>query len=55
MIDLRSDTITMPTDEMREAMCRAELGDDSREGDPTVRRSGTLPVARWQRQAMTRA
>jgi threonine aldolase len=38
MIDLRSDTITMPTDEMREAMHRAELGDDSREGDPTVRR-----------------
>src|SRR3979490_3230049 len=38
MIDLRSDTITMPTDEMREAMHRAELGDDSGEGDPTVRR-----------------
>ena len=38
MIDLRSDTITLPTDEMREAMARAELGDDSREGDPTVRR-----------------
>src|SRR3954467_14851818 len=38
MIDLRSDTITMPTEEMREAMHRAELGDDSREGDPTVRR-----------------
>ena len=38
MIDLRSDTITLPTEEMREAMARAELGDDSREGDPTVRR-----------------
>src|SRR4051794_14623635 len=38
MIDLRSDTITLPTEEMREAMLRAELGDDSREGDPTVRR-----------------
>src|ERR1041384_6413639 len=38
MIDLRSDTITMPTDEMREAMHRAELGDDSREGVQTVRR-----------------
>jgi threonine aldolase len=38
MIDLRSDTVTLPTDEMREAMSRAELGDDSREGDPTVRR-----------------
>src|SRR2546423_7230777 len=38
MIDLRSDTVTLPTEEMREAMLRAELGDDSREGDPTVRR-----------------
>src|SRR3984893_1251246 len=38
MIDLRSDTTTLPTEEMREAMHRAELGDDSREGDPTVRR-----------------
>ena len=38
MIDLRSDTVTHPTDEMREAMQRAELGDDSREGDPTVQK-----------------
>src|SRR5256885_16816121 len=38
MIDLRSDTVTLPTEEMREAMRRAQLGDDSREGDPTVRR-----------------
>src|ERR1700741_1379018 len=37
MIDLRSDTLTLPTDDMREAMRRAELGDDSRDGDPTVR------------------
>ena len=37
MIDLRSDTVTLPTEEMREAMRRAELGDDSRDGDPTVR------------------
>jgi threonine aldolase len=38
MIDLRSDTVTQPTEEMREAMRRAEVGDDSRDGDPTVRR-----------------
>ena len=38
MIDLRSDTGTLPTEEMREAMRRAVLGDDSRDGDPTVRR-----------------
>jgi threonine aldolase len=37
MIDVRSDTVTLPTEEMREAMRRADLGDDSREGDPTVR------------------
>jgi len=38
MIDLRSDTVTQPTEEMREAMRAAPLGDDSREGDPTVRK-----------------
>jgi threonine aldolase len=38
MIDLRSDTVTLPTDEMREAMQQAVVGDDSRDGDPTVRR-----------------
>ena len=38
MIDLRSDTVTLPTDEMREAMRDAALGDDLRDGDPTVRR-----------------
>jgi threonine aldolase len=37
MIDLRSDTVTRPTPEMREAMVRAELGDDVFGDDPTVR------------------
>jgi threonine aldolase len=36
-IDLRSDTVTVPTHEMREAMYRAEVGDDVFEDDPTVR------------------
>ena len=45
MIDLRSDTVTHPTEEMREAMRRAELGDDSREGDPTVRRLEEMAAA----------
>jgi len=35
-IDLRSDTVTLPTDEMREAIARAELGDDVYGEDPTV-------------------
>ena len=36
MIDLRSDTVTTPTDEMREAMKSAPVGDDVFEEDPTV-------------------
>ncbi|TDI24051.1 MAG: low-specificity L-threonine aldolase [Acidobacteria bacterium] len=37
-IDLRSDTVTRPTDAMREAMARAEVGDDVYGEDPTVNR-----------------
>lgn len=37
-IDLRSDTVTQPTVAMRRAMSTAPLGDDSLDGDPTVRR-----------------
>ncbi len=36
MIDLRSDTVTRPTPEMREAMARAQVGDDAYGEDPTV-------------------
>ena len=35
-IDLRSDTVTEPTPEMREAMANAEVGDDVYGEDPTV-------------------
>lgn len=35
-IDLRSDTVTKPTPEMREAMAEAEVGDDVFRDDPTV-------------------
>ena len=35
-IDLRSDTVTQPTDEMRRAMAAATLGDDVFGEDPTV-------------------
>lgn len=37
-IDLRSDTVTRPTPAMREAMARAEVGDDVYGEDPTVNR-----------------
>ena len=36
MIDLRSDTVTQPTPEMRRAMAEAEVGDDVYGEDPTV-------------------
>ena len=38
MIDLRSDTVTRPTPEMRRVMAEAEVGDDVLGDDPTVRR-----------------
>jgi threonine aldolase len=37
LIDLRSDTVTQPTPEMRRAMAEAEVGDDVFGDDPTVR------------------
>jgi len=37
-VDLRSDTVTRPTDAMREAMCNAEVDDDVLGYDPTARR-----------------
>ena len=50
-IDLRSDTVTRPTDAMQEAMRRAELGDDGREGDPTVRKLEALAADKMGKQA----
>lgn len=38
MIDLRSDTITLPTDAMRKAMAEAEVGDDVYGEDPSINR-----------------
>src|SRR3972149_10188499 len=38
IIDLRSDTVTQPSPEMRQAMANAELGDDVFGEDPTVTR-----------------
>ena len=37
IIDLRSDTVTIPNQEMLQSIVDAELGDDGREGDPTAR------------------
>ncbi len=42
MIDLRSDTVTQPTQKMRSAMAGAEVGDDVYGDDPTVNRLESL-------------
>ncbi len=41
-VDLRSDTVTWPTPEMRQAMANAEVGDDVYGEDPTVNRLQAL-------------
>jgi threonine aldolase len=51
MIDLRSDTVTQPTDAMLDAMRAAPLGDDSRDGDPTVGKLEALAAARVAKEA----
>src|SRR5688572_3724195 len=38
LVDLRSDTVTLPTAEMRRAMAEADVGDDGYGEDPTVNR-----------------
>jgi threonine aldolase len=50
-IDLRSDTVTLPTEHMQDAMAHAALGDDSRDGDPTVRRLEALAAERTGKEA----
>jgi threonine aldolase len=45
-IDLRSDTVTRPTPTMREAMARAEVGDDVYGEDPTVNRLEAMAAER---------
>ena len=50
-VDLRSDTLTLPTPEMREAMARAEVGDDVWGEDPTVHRLEAAAAARLGKEA----
>ena len=51
MIDLRSDTITRPTEAMLESMREASFGDDSRDGDETVARLEALAAERMGKEA----
>jgi len=51
VIDLRSDTITEPTEAMREAMAKAQVGDDVLGHDPTVARLEEAAAARLGKEA----
>lgn len=51
IVDLRSDTVTQPTQEMREAMYRAEVGDDVYGEDPTVKKLEAVGAERLGFQA----
>lgn len=51
IIDLRSDTVTHPTPAMREAMYRAEVGDDVFGDDPTVNRLEALAAEMLGKEA----
>lgn len=51
IIDLRSDTITRPTADMRKAMAEAEVGDDVFKEDPTVNRLEEMAARRMGKAA----
>lgn len=51
MIDLRSDTVTRPTEAMLESMREATFGDDSRDGDETVARLEALAAEKVGKEA----
>ena len=50
-IDLRSDTVTQPTPEMRRAMAEAEVGDDVFGEDPTINRLEAMAAERLGKEA----
>jgi len=51
MIDLRSDTVTKPSDEMRDAMKEAKVGDDVLGEDPTVKELEELAAEKLAKEA----
>lgn len=50
-IDMRSDTVTKPTPEMRDAMAKAELGDDVFGEDPTINKLQEMAACRMGKEA----
>ena len=51
VVDLRSDTVTQPSPEMRQAMYEAELGDDVYGEDPSVNRLEAMAAERLGKEA----
>ncbi len=51
MVDLRSDTLTRPTEAMLESMREATFGDDSRDGDATVQKLEAMAAERTGKEA----
>ncbi|MFH0983155.1 MAG: beta-eliminating lyase-related protein, partial [Planctomycetota bacterium] len=51
LIDLRSDTLSIPTAEMLQSIQTARLGDDSRDGDPTVLELEGLSASMFSKEA----
>ena len=51
IVDLRSDTVTLPTQEMRQAMFEAEVGDDVFGEDPTINRLEKMAAERMGKEA----
>ncbi|MBI5576720.1 MAG: aminotransferase class I/II-fold pyridoxal phosphate-dependent enzyme [Deltaproteobacteria bacterium] len=51
LLDLRSDTVTLPTPGMRKAMARAKVGDSRRGEDPTVRELEEISASLFGKEA----
>ncbi len=51
IVDLRSDTVTLPTQEMRQAMAQAVVGDDVYSEDPTINRLQEMAAAKMGKEA----
>ena len=51
IFDLRSDTVTHPTEEMRSAMANAEVGDDVFQKDPTINKLEAMAAEKFGKEA----
>src|SRR5437879_7621590 len=51
IVDMRTDTLTMPSPDMRRAMANAELGDDVFGEDPTVNRLQDVAAERFDKES----